>query len=547
MIGKYASAWPHVLLTILLFAFVSLGTGYRNLWPDEVETAERARLILAEGLPMTIDRQGVVSVNAEGKEIEEGRLHRYTPWLQFYTGALGLEIGDALQLPRDESIRLPFVAAHSLAMGMISFALASQLGAPVVVAVGIGAVLGLQTPRITQNRTARYHALLDFFVALGLLGLGALKNRKTWGTWLIAIAILCSFHAQTLGGAAVASGLAAATACCLFVDRKKIGPRKAWRVFLGSVVFPGLLSVALIACLTRPWLQGHWGHMTPQVPRNFFHPPTLLYAFLFAGLSTLILWRAKISRAAWTPALVSVVIIAVISFFDFHPFSQIRYYTATALIALLWPLYTDVESKYLNRFLIALLSVAAIAELGLGRATSRDLYWPFQGIHLVLSDWQNQQAGTQQPFREAMTFIRENSNPSDPVLIGYVPQYVNWYLPGHPVALMPSVTGLTPLNKSNPIWQTPLTFPVWQVFNLHWGPGAWDCDKACDFGVRDIDLKNQTYILFSKTMQREQKMCIVRSWMTSPHNNAPFELLKEEAFVPQGPETAPTVLAKACD
>ncbi|MCB0421858.1 MAG: hypothetical protein KDD61_12735, partial [Bdellovibrionales bacterium] len=67
----------HFWVALLLFSFMNLGLGYRHIWQDEIETAERARSILFYGIPKTIDPEGRVSVNTSGAELENSDLHRY--------------------------------------------------------------------------------------------------------------------------------------------------------------------------------------------------------------------------------------------------------------------------------------------------------------------------------------------------------------------------------------------------------------------------------------------------------------------------------------
>lgn len=537
---------PHILLSLLLFAFTSLGLGYRYLWADEIETAERARLILESGFPLVIDQQGTASVNTGGREIEDGNLHRYTPWLQFYVGAIGLRIGQFLDLPQDEAVRLPFVAAHSVAMGILSFALATQLSVPTSLSLAIGAGLGLQSTRIAHNRTARYHALLDFLAALGLLALGGMKRLQKWGSYLLASVLFFSFHAQTLGGACLAGTFAVAAGALLYGQTSR---QSRWRLYFASVILPGGISVALLGLLTRPWLQTHWGAMVLTRPRTFFHPPTLLYAFLFAGVWSLILFRKRASPVFWAPALVALTSIVIISVFDFHPFSQIRYYSATALVSLFWPFYTKLEQSQTQRLrpiFASIFVVILLTEFALGRATSRDLYWPLQGLRLVHNDFKMQQMKTQQPLQEALAYIRSHAQPNDPILVDYVPQYVNWYLPGHPVALIPDQKAKTKLNQNRQIWLQTLPFPKWHIWNQRWGSGTWDCLKSCDFSAHEVDLQNATYLLTSGALSRTEKMCIVKSWMTDPLSNSPFKMLTEDAFKPAGAPWGVTLLARPC-
>ena len=104
----------------ITLGITSPGLGYRTLWADELETAERARSIVESGLPKIFDSAGNLSVSSAGKEIEEGLLHRYTPWLQFYVGAAGIEFGRRFGLASDTGVRLPFIILHAATSGLIA-------------------------------------------------------------------------------------------------------------------------------------------------------------------------------------------------------------------------------------------------------------------------------------------------------------------------------------------------------------------------------------------------------------------------------------------
>src|SRR5688572_6718010 len=92
--GVSARRWPHVVVA-LVTAWVGLqGLGWRHLWVDEVDTAERAKAILAHGYPRLVDEHGHLSLNTAGQELEGGETHRFYPWGQFYVAATGLGVGN---------------------------------------------------------------------------------------------------------------------------------------------------------------------------------------------------------------------------------------------------------------------------------------------------------------------------------------------------------------------------------------------------------------------------------------------------------------------
>ena len=138
----------------ITLGITSPGLGYRTLWADELETAERARSIVESGLPKIFDSAGNLSVSSAGKEIEEGPLHRYTPWLQFYVGAAGIEFGRRFGLASDTGVRLPFIILHAATSGLIARGLVAGLSIGALPAIGIATLYGLGSVRLIHARTA---------------------------------------------------------------------------------------------------------------------------------------------------------------------------------------------------------------------------------------------------------------------------------------------------------------------------------------------------------------------------------------------------------
>jgi hypothetical protein len=224
----------------LLLVLQSLTLNQRHLWADEVETAERARIILDKGLPVMTDQDGRISVNAAGKEIEDSDLHRYTPWMQFYTASLGLYAGHFFEKSNSDFwVRWPFVILHSLSSAIIA---AEFLPFSVGYQITAGVFYGMNSVQFVHHRTARYHALLEFFLVLGLLGL---KLQKKWALWMS----LPLMHTQTLAGL-VASGVL-------------VGFKNAqWKLNFKNLLkdsIPGAIAFIGILILCRPWLQSAWG------------------------------------------------------------------------------------------------------------------------------------------------------------------------------------------------------------------------------------------------------------------------------------------------
>jgi hypothetical protein len=549
----------HALAAVVVFALTSPGLGHRHLWQDEVETAERARTILESGYPRVIDRSGALSVNAGGREVEEGVAHRYSPWAQFYWAAAGLAGARALVASPDAGVRMPFVAAHAATSGLVSFGLSAVAGLSPAASAAVAVAFGVQTVRVVHDRTARYHALLDLFVVAGLVGVGLLGRRPGTGRALVALAVFVLPQIHTMAGATFALAIGvAATASLLQSSGEAGGTARAVRQVALFVAAPGLLTLALLLILTRPWAQSAWGSFGHGKFRSARDLVQVGYAIL-AGLGALafLVFRRHRRQAVVLGATLAVLVVAL-RLMDLHPFSQPRYYLATAFFGLLWPVYAGLDGfgareRRLLPWLLAL--VVLLPDLVLGPAcrhtfdekdpTRAIAFRPFQGVRLA---WADAAAGsTPQPLHAALEYVREHGRPDDPVLVDYAPQFANWYLPGHPIALMPEATARTPLNERSRIWEAPLAWPRWHVWYFDLAGGQWMCEGKCDYTVSERKTEEGTYVLSSKRLGRSEKMCLVAHFQTEKWLNAPFRMLAREAFRPQGAGTETLAVAVPCE
>lgn len=532
----------HLVLTCVIFLFSGLGLGYRYLWQDEIETAERARSILQTGFPKVIIGVGDLSLNALGRELEEGDLHRYSPWGQFYVGALGLGVGKWFELTPDKSLRIPFVLAHAGTSGLISYGLASVAGAPVSLALAAGSLYGIQTHRLMHNRTARYHALLDFFAALGLVALGFISKKRKWAWPLFACCIFFPPHIHTLGGSLL-SALLAIMSLCLLCEAPP-SPGLSVRNWLRFCFLPGVLSLVLLVLLTRPWAQSAWGGglSGDHLFRSIGNKSMIRYALDFTLIWALIFFIIKRNRLALSLLALVLFAYGLTGLLDYHPFSQSRYYLFLPVLFLFWPIafipFTATQKRPQMIFGMSLLAFILGPDL-----TTRQ-FEAFQGTRVVWSDYEHAQAGALQPLHEALDEIRKIKKP---VLIDYVPQYANWYLPGWPLALMPDATQKNPLNAKNPVWDQPLQMPSWHLWYPSWGAGGWTCMDQCDYFVSEMDPIKKEYILTSKRAGISKRMCVVREWRTSQWNNSPFEMVLQDSLNPEGLKSQTLALAKQCD
>lgn len=542
------SGLVHTLPLLLTLALLLPVSGYRHLWQDEIETAERARSILATGLPQVVDPQGRVSVNAGGREIEEGTLHRYTPWGQFYVASLGLKLGEELGLSPDASLRAPFIFSHGLTSSFLSYGLTVVVGMPALASVGLSSLFALQSVRILHNRTARYHALIDVFFVIGMLGLGLRLRGRRWGAVLLGGAIFILPHTHTLGGSLAASILGfAAILAALLPERPGVGWSFAQRSFAGAirsnlktVLLPALISLALLLLLTRPWLQGAWSQGGTTEFRSIKSGFEIAYSFYIYALAFLFLFFRK----AWALA-VSLVVILAYTFIagrllDLHPFSQSRYYLALPIFFLFWPLALYWPVGFRPKQIV----IASILTLGILLPEFQGVIRPWQGLRVIAADWRLKATGETQPLQEALAYLKD-ARPGA-VLIDYVPQFANWYLPERDIALMPDLATRHRLNIDNPIWRKPLLEPVWHVTYLRALRGQWNCTPSCDYVVEDVPSGSARYRLSSARLGKSFEMCIVKRWKVDRWNNAPFAGYDPEAYEASGKQRDELVVSTRC-
>ncbi|MGE3973234.1 MAG: hypothetical protein AB7F59_01765 [Bdellovibrionales bacterium] len=533
------SLWSHLLLGVLLFVFSSLGLGYRHLWQDEIETAERARAILQTGFPQVILSEEDVSLNAHGRELEEGSLHRYSPWGQFYWGATGLAIGPHLGFSRDQSVREPFVFAHAATSTILSYGLAQLAGVPLPLALVVGATYGLQTTRLLHHRTSRYHALLDLFAALGILALGFCRRNQKRGWSILAIVIFLAPQVHTLGGSLLAALLGIMSLCVLMLKEKS---QREWKTWVLFCVLPGLITLITLLGLTRPWAQGAWGTMTGEhLFRSITNKSFVRYALDYTLVATLFAVVFKKRQLAAVLCVLMISAYLLTGALDAHPFSQARYYLYLPTFFLFWNIVFQPFMVTQKKFQWAHGLVILIFILGPDLTTRQ--FSAFQGLKVVWNDFQKARSQEKQPLHLALEEIRTEQKP---VLIDYVPQFVNWYLPGWPQALLPDATQRTELNHSNPIWQKPPVMPYWHLWYSSWESGGWVCMPHCDYVADEWNEERTQYKLTSQRLGESQKMCVVREWSTNPWNNAPFELMLPESFTPRGRADGRLTLAKVC-
>jgi hypothetical protein len=531
------------LAFVAVLAVAWQGLGYRHLWQDEVETAERARSVLAYGVPKTIDPRGNWSINTGGREIEETDLHRYTPWAQFYVAAAGLAAGRALGAPADLSVRAPFAVLHAASSGLVAAFLPVATGIGGGAAVAIGIAYGLGSVRLIHDRTSRYHALNDFLFLSAWIAFGALRRRRpgegAGAALLLGACIAGLLHSQTLMGLLAAGFFAG----LLLLDSPR--RKENW-----IALAPALAGFAALVALTRPWEQAAiWGSMHPAPLRSLKNNTEIGYVFvsLLLGAALILRGRKRELRLAVGAAILVQVGVRVL---DFHPLSQTRYYFPIIGAFLFWPLAIGSRDDWDRRrrwIFVAILAASLVIPEG-----SRKLRW-FAGLRNVAFERKAaRESGPgglfEQPLMKAISRIRTDGRPGEGVLAEYVSQFVNWYLPEFRPALVPDPTALSHLGRRNaeaivaherwPEWH--LAFPV-----SH--PGFWKCEGPCDVSTPPEARSAGRYVLRSRSRGTSAEYCRVDSWETTSWNNSPLLAYPSSATSPEGERSEVLVLARRCD
>lgn len=535
------------LLTSVAVALVTawfslVGLGWRHLWVDEVDTAERAAAVLAWGYPRVLDASGEPSLNTGGLELEDGDAHRFSPWGQFYVSAAGLAVGRALGLSPDAAVRAPAALMHVAAAALATWGCVALGGASAAVGAAVGLSVGLDSVRLTYARQARYHAMVELLVVLGLLGAAVVARGGGAGWWLLGTSTTLTAQFHPLSGALFGVVLVGAVVASQ-------GP--PWRPnvrahMLRFVVVPGLLSAASLAALARPWRQDSGRFAVSLHTHALDHGPSR-WALVGAlvGLLLCVAWGQR-ALAARVLTLVGLTVVAAQAM-EAVAVSNYRYFLPVPLVLALWPMLRgDIRFGTARESALWMVSLVALWGPDVVRTQQMGTH---AGITLALTDRRLEEEHARQPVHQVLDFLSARAEVKQPVLWDLVPQYVNWYRPGTPVALLPDAAAKTAANAGNALWDRPLRMPTWHVWFPAAGAGTWNCSGHCDYAVKYADPAHpdRPYTLTSGRLGLSVRMCPVMGVPANRVANAPFLLLSTGDF---GPGSAPNevmVVARVCD
>ncbi len=557
---NYKKYLVHLPIPFLIGCCLSMAAGYRHLWQDEIETAERARTIVEYGVPMIIGPDGKMSLNTGGKEIiDSGNLHRYTPWGQFYVAASGLFIGNFLGNNPDAAVRVPFIVAHSMTSFLYSFALVEVALLPVPAAILLSTALALQTIRMVHNRTARYHAWLDFLFMLGLVSYSGIFLYWKSAKYFLASSIFFLPQIHTLGGSLLSFMLGVLAFYSFCFEKKTDGEKwMTWKQLIFFVILPGLISFVLILICTTPWAQPSWG-ANNTFNWNFTNFGNIndrlshRHGTMLMMVMVAVFFMVKDKKNAIKAVMVFFTLVTTVKLLDINSFSQPRYYMAIPLLFFAWPFifrpkkYADRNPFAYSFLLMATLLFILWPDL-VQPLRGKTKHSPWHGVKLVWDDIKKSNNKTLQPLHSALGLIAASAKPGDEVLFEYVPQFVNWYLPKLSTAFLPDPVFLYSGNINNPVWKTPIVMPKFHLFynNMR---GYWPCGwgQGCSFAIEHINEKELSYMLENRIIKKTQKMCIMASWRVDHWNNAPFRMAEDTSLNPEGYHASAMHLSKVCD
>lgn len=473
-------AWVAFLIPFLaVLAMLVPVAGARHLWQDEIETAERARSVLTYGVPRVISPDGQWSLNAGGFEVEEGTLHRYTPWLQFYWAAL-------FGAGSDVAVRLPFILAHAAAAGLIGVALVDVASWPLWASIIVSFAFAFNTPFLLWDRSARYPALLALLYVTGLLGLG----RRSW--WMVSLAVVLLPQAHTMGGGVLAGSL---------VIMSLLLNRRQWQPLVAAFV-----SVLVLLVLTRPWAHGFWGRFDPvrMWSLQMVHEDSYGFFILLPMLALLLVLRKwKLFAQNFVTA---AFLIGFVCLLDFAPLSNSRYYIDLPLFCLLW--FIPFGTGGLSRWILIPATVLGFASTEyIGGAA------PWQGLRIL--SFERASPHVSEPLTEALSMV----GPTGAIGMDFVPQVINWYLPGRTVAMPADLTEKTTLNSASPLWSRQI-LPDWHLRFL-FKDGNWACGNGCDW--RFTPVVDGAFRITSLATGASAHMCVVKEWPSFAVANSTME------------------------
>ncbi len=176
-----------ILWTLTAIAAILLvwNLGGRCLWQDEAETALLGRSILHYGKPVASDGINVISQEA-GRELGPDKVWRWSPWVQFYLAAAGMNVAGDSAL----GARLPFALLAMLVVP-VTYLLARRVYESILIARFAALAMTTSVWFLLHARQSRWHAPAYVLACVILIGV---FEKRWWGGLLVALSGAALFY-----------------------------------------------------------------------------------------------------------------------------------------------------------------------------------------------------------------------------------------------------------------------------------------------------------------------------------------------------------------
>ncbi len=426
------------------------GLSDKYLWQDEAQTAVLAQRMMRFGRPLAYDGVNLITIDQFVMEdtatigertgdpkaavdyyIRRGDLKpdstwRWQPWGQFLVEGISLKLFGATTL----AARLPFALAGIVTVLLLYQFVLTRFDSPLTAWLA-ALLLVFNSYWLLHSRQARYYSLSSLLLVLTLMAYARWQWGGRWGATGFVIAAWCWFQ--------VDYGTLWPVLLVLFVDAFIAQRRTIWRPFLVGVALtaamaPFIYYFELWRRASKP--VGTWGD---RFQANLFNMNEYLVPVLVV-LAAMMLLKMRWRTLAEVERRLAVIAVAIMVAYSLWvplavPYSFLRYViiiTPVACLLAAWVLVRGCEGR-------VGLAWAGAAVLILTPWLSKPLHpliqrppWYRSGAILKpeLRTMLTEIFGHRpDPNRLVVEWLKQNSQPSDEILINYEDVPLMFYLP----------------------------------------------------------------------------------------------------------------------
>jgi Dolichyl-phosphate-mannose-protein mannosyltransferase len=451
--NNYKSTWSSIVAPACLACVAAIlllwGLGKTYLWQDEAATAVLAQRMLRFGRPLAYDGVNLVTIDyfaAEDAKSAEQRSQnaqadidyyvrrgdykpdttwKWHPWGQFLVAALGLKLFGATTL----GARLLFaLAGVATVLLFYRFVLANLLDPKLAVLASL--FLLSNGYWILHSRQCRYYSLSSLFLVLTLSGYARWQRGGRWGVIAFVLAAWCWFQ--------VDYGTVWPVFGVLFLDALIAQRQKFWKPLAVGAILAGTL--APFAYYYELWGRrsiqaGTWAE---RFERNIFDVNEYVVPLVVLGIAGYLWFSRRKTLQAFESRLIGVSCAIIGVFFLWipavAPAAFLRYTIILAPVGCLivaWVLIrlSDSFGRYPVWIGAAIFIVTPWLSLPLRVLHPASL----RHAHVVRPELKTLATSVfgnePDPNRVVIDWLKQNSAPSDEILINYEDVPLMFYLP----------------------------------------------------------------------------------------------------------------------